>query len=161
MAQGRYNAAAAVLPDGKVLVAGGLTTAPGDSARKTAELYDPATNAWTANERTQLGMCMLPSGRVAVMGGLGANGEGRKDCEAFDLVTRTWGPLPEMPVALANMAAAPVAGGMIAVGGGKVELFDEGSGRWLTLPHQTEEPRLITQLVSLQASALQAAGAGH
>ena len=106
-------------------------------------------------------MCVLPSGRVAVVGGYGADGEARKECEAFDPVKRTWEALPEMPVALANMAAAPVAGGMIAVGGGEVELFDEGSGRWLTLPHQTEEPRLITQLVSLQASALQAAGAGH
>ena len=48
MAQARFGAAAAVLPDGKVLVAGGMATAQGDSAVKSAELYDPATNAWTA-----------------------------------------------------------------------------------------------------------------
>ena len=48
MDQARWSAAAAVLPDGKVLVAGGQATEQADSTLKTAELYDPATNAWTA-----------------------------------------------------------------------------------------------------------------
>jgi hypothetical protein len=50
-------------------------------------------------------------------------------------------------------------------GDGTAELFDEESERWLRLPHPMAQPRGATQLVSLPASALQAAaaaaGAGH
>ena len=71
----RCNAVTTVLPEGKVLVA--------DSTLKTAELYDPATNAWTAlpdmaHERSQFVMCVLPSGRVAGMGGYGSAEDPRR-----------------------------------------------------------------------------------
>jgi hypothetical protein len=170
MAQARYAAAAAVLSDGKVLVAGGRTTVQVDSALKSAELYDPATNAWTAlpdmaQNRSEAAACVLPSGRVAVVGGFGVDGEGRKDGEAFDPVKRTWEPLPETAIVRGNVPAEPVAGGMIMVGDETAELFDEESGRWLTLPHPMAAPCLTTQLISLPASALQeaaaAASAGH
>ena len=42
----------------------------------------------------------------------------------------------------------------------KVELFDEESGRWLALRHLMAEPRIVTQLVPLPVSALQAASRG-
>jgi hypothetical protein len=174
MAQARWGAAAVLLPDGKVLVAGGQSTEQDDSALKTAELYDPATNAWTAlpdmaDKRTQACVCVLPSGRVAVLGGRGVDGLKRKDGEAFDPVTRTWEPLPEMLSKRANPAVVPVAGGMIVAGRETAELFDEESGWWLALPHPMAQPRGATQLVSLPASALQsalqaaaaAADAGH
>ena len=61
------------------------------------------------HERGQSSVCVLPSGRVAVVGGIGADGVSRKDCEAFDPVKRTWEPLPEMDAARAEPAAAPVA----------------------------------------------------
>ena len=161
MAQARVSTTAAVLPDGKVLVAGVRSTVEPDSALKTAELYDPATNAWTAlpdmaHERSQFGMCMLPSGRVAVMGGYAANGDPRKGGEAFDPAKRAWEPLQEMAEARGCPAAVPVAGGMVAAGSETLDLFDEESGRWMALPHPMAEPR-TTQLVSLPASALQAA----
>jgi N-acetylneuraminic acid mutarotase len=170
MAQARWSAAAAVLPDGKVLVAGGKATTEADSALKTAELYDPATNAWTAlpdmaHKRSEAAACVLPSGRVAVMSGCWADGEERKDGEAFDPVKRTWEPLPEMCGARGSPAAEPVAGGMIVSGRDEAELFDEETGQWLKLPHPMAQPLGIAQLVSLPASALQAAaaaaGAGH
>ena len=123
------------------------------------ELYDPATNAWTAlpnmeHERGQSSVCVLPSGRVAVVGGIGADGVSRKDCEAFDPVKRTWEALPEMAVAIRGPGAAPVAGGMVVAGRLTVELFDEENGQWLTLPHPMARLRDITRLVSLPASAL-------
>ena len=72
MTQARCYATAVVLPDDKVLVAGGRTTREADLALKSAELYDPATSVWTAlpdmaHERSLSGMCVLPSGRVAVV----------------------------------------------------------------------------------------------
>ena len=166
MAQARWCATAVVLPDGKVLAAGGQSADEDDSALKTAELYDPATNAWTAlpvmaHERSCAAVFMLPSGRVAVLGGCGSDGICRKDGEGlFDPVKRTWEALPEMDTVPGNIAAAPVAPGMVAAANENVKLFDEESGRWLTLPHPMSEPRSNTQLVSLSASALQAGGSG-
>jgi hypothetical protein len=44
MSTGRYGHTAVLLPNGKVLVAGGYGT---NGALATAELYDPATGLWT------------------------------------------------------------------------------------------------------------------
>ena len=170
MAQVRWSAAAVVLPDGKVLVAGGMATPQAVSALKTAELYDPATNAWTAlpdmaHERADGAACVLPSGRVAMVGGYGVDGQIVESDEAYDPVKQTWEPLPEIPeisetaIVRNSVSAEPVAGGMIVVGDETAELFDEEIGRWLTLPHAMAQPREFTQLVSLPASALQSAAA--
>ena len=88
-----------------------------------------------AHERFDLVVCVLPSGRVAVVGGFGADGPRThgEECEAFDPdpVKRTWEALPEMAVHVArrNPATAPVAGGMVVAGMETVDLFDEESGR--------------------------------
>ena len=91
------------------------------------------------------------------MGGVGTDGQRQKDGEAFDPAKRTWEPLPEMAEARGIPGAAQVSGGLIVVGEDTAELFDEEGGRWLALPHPMAQPRLATQLVSLPASALQAA----
>eukprot|EP01046_Picozoa_sp_COSAG06_P010397 COSAG06_NODE_567_length_14186_cov_3.587918_4_plen_479_part_00 len=172
----RAGAAAALLPDGKVLVAGGQSGVYEDSALNTAELWDPATQAWTAlppmtHERSFAAACVLPSGRVAVVGGFstdGANGldcdtDGcyRKDGEVFDPVKREWEPLgAEMAQKHDNISATAVAGGLLVIGlAGRPELYDEDSGRWLTLPHVMVQPRNAAGLISLPAAALVAAAA--
>jgi hypothetical protein len=161
----RNGAAAALLPDGKVLVAGGKsTTTAADTALDTAELWDPATQKWTAlppmaHKRAYFAACVLPSGRVAVVGGSGTDGAVRKDGEVFDPVKREWKPLgAEMAHQHGNISAVAVAGGLLAVGGRVApELYDEESGRWLTLPHTMVEPRRNAGLVSVSAAALTAA----
>ena len=42
---------------------------------------------------------------------------------------------------------------------GRPKLYDEESGRWLTLPHAMVQPRQATGLISLPAAALVAAAA--
>jgi hypothetical protein len=117
----------------------------------SVELWDPATGAWAAlppmiQPRYGAAGCVLPSGRFAVLGGLGDGPvAGREDAEAFDPVSRAWQPLPSMPRGLGDGAAVAVAGGLLAVGGARRQmgqnhagamLFDEESGRWFTLPGQ-------------------------
>ena len=146
----RGHPAAAVLRDGKVLVAGGMSGPAADTALKTAELWDPATQVWTAlppiaHKRSHLAACVLPSGRVAVVAGT-----------VFDPVKREWEPLGvEMPPGRGDVSAVAVAGGLVVVGqAGPPELYDEGSGRWLMLPHTIAEPRWDAGLISLPTAAV-------
>jgi hypothetical protein len=67
MASARYNHTATLLPDNKVLVAGGAT----------AEVYDPASGTWSAagslvSPREFHTATLLPNGKVLVSAG--ANG---------------------------------------------------------------------------------------
>jgi N-acetylneuraminic acid mutarotase len=159
----------ALVPDGKVLVAGGMSSDAADTALDTAELWDPATQKWTAlppmaHKRTNPAACVLPSGRVAVVGGSGTDGKTRKDGEVFDPVKCEWEPLgADTAHHHGNISAVAVAGGLLAVGMNSLnpapELYDEGSGRWLTLPHATVEQRGGTGLASVPASALVGAAA--
>ena len=168
--QARNGAAATALPCGKVLVAGGYGCPRGEQqwwkeqVLNTAELWDPATGAWSdlppmAEYRKDAGACVLPSGRVAVVGGYDEGRRGKRGAsEAFDRVEQTWHPLPPMAHARAGHGLVAVAGGMLAVGGtlkdgAPNELFDEASGRWFKLPHPMAHPRLTTCAVSLPAAA--------
>jgi hypothetical protein len=165
LTEARADAAAALLPGGKVLVAGGRTGVTNDTALYTAELWDPATQKWTAlppmaHKRIDAGACMLPSGRVAVVSGRGADDQWRKDGEVFDPVKREWAPLgAEMAHKHGNISAVAVAGGLLAVGLNSPELYDEESGRWVTLPHAMANERTGAGLVSVPAAALGAAAA--
>src|SRR5580698_9898434 len=67
----RYDHTATLLPDGKILVVGGLTNS---AATATAELYDPVTGTCTftgslANARSRHTATLLPNGKVLVTGG--------------------------------------------------------------------------------------------
>ena len=166
MGMPRFGHVAVALPCGKVLVAGG-TTRGSHQPIKTAELWDPATGAWSelpdmAHERAFADCCLLPDGRAAVVGGWEFGGHMRTDGEAFDVEAQTWQPLPHMAHARRLHGLGAVVGGLLAVGGtinAPSELFDEASGRWFELPHPMAEPRVRCKIVSLPASAPPAAGA--
>src|SRR5213593_4176600 len=71
----RYDDGAALLPDGRVLVAGG-ETAHSTSWLNSAEIYDPASATWSAaasmhDPRGGFMMATLPDGRILVAGGVG------------------------------------------------------------------------------------------
>src|SRR6478672_6466076 len=72
----RFGHTATLLPNGKVLVAGGYNN--GVEYFSSAELYDPASGTWTATGSLITGReyhtaTLLPNGKVLVAGGLGAN----------------------------------------------------------------------------------------
>jgi hypothetical protein len=181
MMEPRSDPAAACLPCGKVLVAGGQSDFDEDDGGwdgeysddgedtavitlNSAELWDPATQQWTAlppmaDERHGAAACVLPSGRVAVVGGAGIDGVDRKDGEVYDPVKREWEPLgAEMAGRNGTVRAAAVQGGVVLVGSDNMnkpnELYDEESGRWFQLPHAMVQPRCGAGLVSVPAAAL-------
>jgi hypothetical protein len=163
LTEARVVFAAALLPDGKVLVAGGQSGPANDTALNTAELWDPATRTALppmAHKRYCAAACMLPSGRVAVVGGGGTDGKARKDGEVFDPAKRVWGPLgAEMAHKHGSISAVAVAGGLLTTGASSPQLYDEGSGRWVTLPHAMAEKRGAAGLISVPVAALVAAAA--
>src|ERR1039457_2483941 len=86
MSTGRDGLTATLLPNGKVLVAGGWN----GSYLTSAELYDPATGTWTTTGSLAAGRAghtatLLPNGKVLVAGGQGSTGSGAVDtAELYD-----------------------------------------------------------------------------
>lgn len=74
MQTNRYNHTATLLPNGKVLVAGGIQGAIYDTAASSAELFDPATGSFSPTGSMITGRdlhtaTLLPNGKVLIVGG--------------------------------------------------------------------------------------------
>ena len=89
MGTARMGHRAALLPSGRVLVAGGFQPDPVSGFQvpsNTAEIFDPATSTWTpvnmSAKRGELGMTLLPSGQVLAAGG--TNPTAQSSAELFD-----------------------------------------------------------------------------
>ena len=79
MATARDYHTATLLPDGRVLVAGGFDNDKRPLA--SAEVYDPSNGTWTAAGSMKVARVahtatLLPDGRVLVAGGYNLNGAG-------------------------------------------------------------------------------------
>ena len=143
---------------------GGQTGVFRPTSLASAELWDPAMQAWAAlpsmaHERDSAAACLLPSGRAAVLGGYGADRQSRKDGEVFNLRRDNGSRCPaEMAHDHGHIpAVAPVSGGMLVAGGSSgsiTELYEEVSGRWCQLPHvqMVERCRITRHGLSLGAS---------
>ena len=148
---------ATLLPDGKVLVAGGNSSSGAFGgigfAGDTSELYDPSKGTWTAAgkmvaARGRSTATLLPDGKVLVAGGLDAAG---RASELFDPSTGSWTATGTMVAGRSNGAATLLHGAATLLPDGMVlvtgiydpgygpqaipepetdELYDPGSGTW-------------------------------
>ncbi len=86
MQQARARHTAALLPDGRVLVAGGILN---NQVLASAETFDPSTSAWSRGGRLVTGRkqhatATLLDGTVMVAGGVDASSDGLGSTELFN-----------------------------------------------------------------------------
>ncbi len=146
LSTGRSLHTATLLPNGKVLVAGGLNTAASASNLAVAELYDPATNAWRpaatmANARYSHTATLFSNGKVLVAGGLANTGD-TSTAELYDSAANTWAPAASMATARYLHTAVLLGNGKLLVAGGSgfvngafttfktAETYDPATNTW-------------------------------
>ena len=120
LATARSGHTATLLPNGKVLVAGGGGT--NDSSLASAELYDPATGHWTATgslgaARSGQKATLLPNGKVLVVGGYSTN-DVSFSTELYDPTTGTWSSAASLGAWVFGHTATLLANGQVLVAGG-------------------------------------------
>jgi hypothetical protein len=137
----RFYHTATLLPNGKVLVAGGVN---GDATISTAELYDPIAGTWTlinsmSTNRSQHTATLLPNGKVLVAGGGGSGTY--SSAELFDPSSGIWSLTGPMNVIRLSHTATLLHDGRVLVAGGWTptgvpaaeadsELYDPATGTW-------------------------------
>jgi len=156
MAVGRYLHTATLLQNGKVLIAGGITTSASEPVG-TAELYDPATGTFTmtgamATAREQHTATLLADGRVLIVGGTTsqpatltsawlATGtidlQGTATAEIYDPSTGSFSGTGSMAAARTFHTATLLPNGTVLIAGGgnensTAEVYDPATGSFST-----------------------------
>jgi hypothetical protein len=136
----RMGHTATLLPDGRVLVVGGINMwrprLRWYTCTPTAEIYDPATATWSSAGSMSVGRCahgtvLLPNGRVLITGGNNYRTP-YNTAEIYDPATNTWSAAGTMKVIWSTVRAKLLPNGkVLAVDGGtNAELYDPAAGTW-------------------------------
>jgi hypothetical protein len=138
---------ATLLADGRVLIAGGFTPLNGTPV---AELYDPATNSWTAaaplsTPRIAHSAVRLPDGEALVIGGApDEKNTGLATAERYDPRTDQWRTAGAMHTTRVGFTTTLLPDGKVLVAGGETvgggvgtplavaELYDPATNAWMT-----------------------------
>ncbi len=142
MSAGRAFHTATLLNNGKVLVTGSYAPGPVNSLA-SAELYDPASDTWSAAPSMGVGRAfhkatLLNNGKVLVTGGhtgflITAS------AELYDPATNTWSAAPSMSTPRFEATATLLTSGKVLIAGGfgydggvrsSAELYDPASNTW-------------------------------
>ena len=140
-----FSHTATLLPNGKVLVAGGVgcnqAGSPGHCG--PSEVYDPTTRMWTdtgslRRARWDHTATLLPNGQVLVAGGRN-NHSDFASAELYNPATGVWTTTGSMTNARFNHTATLLPNGLVLVAGGfefgvgdlaSAELYDPVTGVW-------------------------------
>ncbi|HEY7335911.1 MAG TPA: kelch repeat-containing protein [Bryobacteraceae bacterium] len=141
----RQGHTATLLPNGKVLIAGGYANAPGFGTWNTAELYDPASGTFTlagnmTAARSWHSATLLPDGKVLLAGGatfVDGKQTSLGSAELYDPLTGTFTPTGSMSAGRVLHVAVWLPNGKVLFEGGNScddnpnpELYDPASGQF-------------------------------
>jgi Big-like domain-containing protein/putative Ig domain-containing protein/galactose oxidase-like protein/Kelch motif protein len=176
MTTARTNFTATLLPNGTVLVAGGMTTTYvnsvlGSQIVASAEIYDPVAGTWTptanmAYARWNHTATLLPNGTVLVAGGGGA--PFLASAEIYDPVAETWTSTGSMANPRGQHTATLLPNGTVLVASGQTnntdlttsaEIFDPGTGLWTVTGSLIAARALHTATLLPNGTVLVAGGA--
>jgi len=119
----RFGHTATLLPSGKVLITGGVSSY-GAGALASAELYDPAAGTFTATgsmttTRVDHTANLLPSGQVLIAGGSNTYlGEGTTSAELYDPATGQFTATARMATSHVSHTATLLSSGQVLIVGG-------------------------------------------
>jgi N-acetylneuraminic acid mutarotase len=152
MATTRQRFSLTVLPDGKVLAAGGCSDWFCNSANilSSAEIYNPATGTWSpagtmSVKRAYHSATLLPNGKVLIAAGCATVGSCTpyNTSEVYDPTTNTWTGTGNLQQARYGHGAVLIAGGKVLAAGGiticnssvcnttaTAETYDPATGVW-------------------------------
>ncbi|MDD5209320.1 MAG: kelch repeat-containing protein [Elusimicrobiales bacterium] len=141
MSAARYLHTASLLPNGKVLLAGGRNSS---GPMSSAELYDPiagtfATTGSLITGRTSHTATLLPNGKVLIVGGVANDTVTTlSSAEIYDPASGTFSATGSMSIARNNHVAVLLPSGKVLVAGGgfgtgtatlsSAELYDPATG---------------------------------
>ena len=146
----------ALLPGGRVLVAGGYVpaAAPPFTPLASSEIWNPKTGQWTMGRsmhmaRGESTSVTLKNGNILVVGGEGASGTALKSCEIYHPKTGKWSYTASMHYARFDEAAVVLHNGRVLVAGGggasgqpitQSEIYNPNTRKW-TLTGSLHTPR--------------------
>jgi N-acetylneuraminic acid mutarotase len=184
MIESRTRHTATLLPDGRVLVAGGQRFDFHDGGlfpgRPTgAEIYDPKANRWSSTapmgaSRLAQSATQLPDGRVLVTGGLDDFGVTLKTTEIYDAPQDRWVSAAPMAVARSGHLATLMANGDVLVAGGlgeepsrltisltSAEIYDPRTNLWVSVASMAEFRVAVTATLLRNGMVLVAGASGQ
>jgi hypothetical protein len=169
----RYGQSATLLPNGKVLVAGG------GGGVNSAELYDPVSGTWSptgspATGRAGATAVLLNNGKVLMAaGGVPGPGDtfGTASAELYDPASGTWSPTGSLNTARLTQAGVLLSDGRVLFAGGKdrgvtfanfssAEIYDPASGTWSRTGDMAIGRRDAFTITTLASGKVLVAGGG-
>gem|GEM_PF-658207 len=145
MTVSRFIPVASALKNGKVMIAGGVTTSPSFGYLLSTEIFDPVTNQWTAGPdlpgpRARATGTLLNNGKVLVVGGQD-NAAILSSTVIYDPDTNSWSPGPSLTYARTAHTATLLPDGRVFVAGGtgdfggtqivaQTEIYDPNTNTW-------------------------------
>lgn len=170
----RASHSSTLLPDGKVLIAGGFGGSGTESnPYRSTEIYDPRTGSFQPAGDMTIGRSshtatLLKNGKLLIAGGWTGRYNVRRSAELYDPTTRVFTLTGDMVIERAGNVAALLPDGTVLVAGGEdrseealasAEIYDPATGKFTRTGDMTE-PRGAATATALRNGKVLIVGGG-